>query len=273
MKSIKFSWIALGLILPVPFAAANAAIVTGPVELRVDNLNSPLGIDDPAPHFSWQLQDPARGAKQTAYELQVASGTETLEANKPDVWDSGRIASAESLNVGYAGPALKPSTRYFWRVKLWDAAGKPYPDSEISWWETALLSSSAWRADWIGYETAGESTVRNAPAVWIASPEAKALAAEKNKEQHFAYRTTVTLTKPIRRAVLYATGQDAVSAWIGGTQVMAADKLPPWLQMPWRKFARVDVTGKLRQGSNPSPSKRSTTSSIPTDRQPKMRRR
>ena len=69
------------------------AAVAGPVELRVDNLKTPLGIDDPAPRFSWQLQDPARGAKQTAYEVQVASRPELLQAGQADVWDSGRIES------------------------------------------------------------------------------------------------------------------------------------------------------------------------------------
>ena len=63
----------LGLVLTTAICAASApAAAEGPVELRVDELKTPLGIDDPAPRFSWQLQDPARGAKQTAYE--IASG-------------------------------------------------------------------------------------------------------------------------------------------------------------------------------------------------------
>ncbi len=250
MKSGRLYRVALGLLLGAVTFVAKAAPFTGPVELRVDDLKTPLGIDDAAPRFSWQLQDPARGARQTAYELQVASQAELLSENKADVWDSGRIASSESGNVHYAGPAVAPSTRYFWRVKVWDAAGKPYPESETSWWETGLLTQDAWRGQWIGYETAEESAVRNAAAVWIASPDAKALAEEEGKGQHFAYRATVTLTKPIRHAVLYATGQDTVSAWIDGAPVATAGTLPPWMQMPWRKFIRVDVTGNIRQGSN-----------------------
>lgn len=42
---------------------AATAAETGPVELRVDDLATPLGIDDPAPRFSWQLHDETRGAK------------------------------------------------------------------------------------------------------------------------------------------------------------------------------------------------------------------
>ena len=148
-------------------------------------------------------------------------------------------------------PALQPSTRYFWLVKVWDAAGKPYAESETSWWETGLLKQEAWRGQWIGYETPEEAAVRHAPAVWIASPEAKALAAEKRSEEHFAYRPTVTLdNKPVLRAALQATGQDTVSAWVNGAQVLTADKFPPWKQMPWKKFVRADVTGKLSAGAN-----------------------
>ncbi len=249
MTCIRMQWVVLGLLLGavMPLTARAAA---GPVALRVDDLAEPLGIDDPAPHFSWQLKDPARGAKQTAYELLVASRAELLQQGQADVWDSGRIESSQSLNVRYAGPAVAASTRYFWRVKVWGTAGEAYPDSEISWWETGLLKPASWSAEWIGYETAEESAVRNAPAVWIASPDARAVAGEKSKEQRFAYRTTVTLAKPVRRAVLYATGEDTVSAWIDGAPVLEAGKLPPWQQMPWKKFVRADVTGKLSPGAN-----------------------
>ena len=243
--------IACGLMLMVSAMATMAArAAAGPVELRVDNLKTPLGMDDPAPLFSWQLQDPARGAKQTAYEVQVASSEDQLQKGHADVWDSGRIEGAQSLNVKYGGPAVEPSKRYFWRVEVWDAAGKAYPESEIGWWETGLLSQDAWHAGWIGYETAEEAAVRNAPAMWITSPDAKALAAEKGATQQLAYRTTVNLEKPVRHATLYATGQDTVSAWVNGARVLTANPFPPYKQMPWKKFVSADVTSKLGSGVN-----------------------
>ena len=246
-----FKKMVCGLTLMVATVAAlQAQAATGPVELRVDNLKTPLGIDDAAPHFSWQLQDPARGAKQTAFEVQVASSPELLRTGKADVWDSGRMEGSQSLNVQYGGPAVGPSTRYFWRVKVWDAAGRAYPESEIAWWETGLLNQDAWRGGWIGYETAEEAAVRHAPAEWITSPDAKALAAEKGTVQQLAYRATVTLDKPVRHATLYATGQDTVSAWVNGAQVLAANPFPPYKQMPWKKFVSADVTGKLGGGTN-----------------------
>jgi alpha-L-rhamnosidase len=161
------------------------------VELRVDTLREPLGIDDPTPSFSWHLRDTARGARQSVYEVQVATTAAKLTENKIDIWDSGRVSSSESLNIGYQGPPLLPSRRYFWRVRIWDAADKPYPESETSWWETGLMTQRNWHAAWIGYETKEEAAVRNAAAGWIASPDAKALADEKLTEQRLAYRIGV----------------------------------------------------------------------------------
>lgn len=249
------SFLSLGLALLFIAASAhlpaqNSGAVLGPVALRVDNLTSPLGIDDPAPEFSWQLGDPAHAAKQTAYEVDVASTRDELKAGKSDVWTSGKIDGAQSLNVKYAGPALKPSSRYFWRVTVWGANGKAYAPSTPDWWETGLMSESAWTAAWIGYETPEESTVRNAKSDWIACPEAATLAADHATEHRFAYRASVNLAQPVKFAALYATGQETVAAWVNGVQVMEEVPLPPYKHTPWKKFVHTDVTAKLSAGAN-----------------------
>jgi alpha-L-rhamnosidase len=236
-------------------ALTAGAQALSPAALRVDEMTTPLGIDDTQPRFSWQLRDSRQGARQTAYQLLVASQPEQLSAGKADVWDSGRIASGQSVEVQYAGPALAPSTRYFWKVLVWDQAGKPVPESPVSWWESGLLKQP-WRAQWIGYETPEEAAVRHAPAAWIAYPDQipkpafQALPAGKPVEQHIAYRQTVTLNKPVHSATLYATAQDTVSAWINGVQVMTASPYPPWRQFPWKKFVRADASGALATGVN-----------------------
>ncbi len=123
-----------------------------PVGLECNSLVEPLGIDDPTPMFSWRLQDSRWRASQTAYQIQVASKPALLAGGKPDVWDSGRVESPESLNVTYKGSALVSQKRYYWQVKVWDNKGHPYPTSDVSWWETGLFAPSNWKAAWIGYE-------------------------------------------------------------------------------------------------------------------------
>jgi alpha-L-rhamnosidase len=239
-----------GLVLSAAMTTVGqqAAQTPGPAELRVDNLENPLGIDDAAPKFSWQLRDATPGAKQTAYQLMVASSPELLSQGKPDIWDSGRIESGQSLNVRYGGPVLKASTRYFWCVRLWGHS--EYAASEKAWWETGLMSQAPWRAPWIGYETPEEATVRHATAEWIANPDAKSPELAGKSEQRFAYRTTITIPQAVKFAALYATGQDTVSAWVNGAQALKQDPLPPYKQMPWKKFVRAEVTAQLSAGRN-----------------------
>ncbi len=86
----------------------------------------------PSAAFAWQLQDPGFAARQTAYRLEVATKPTILTSGQPDVWDSGRVASDKSFGVVYAGPALTASTRYYWRVEVWDKDGKPYPASDVT---------------------------------------------------------------------------------------------------------------------------------------------
>ena len=219
---VRLAVIAVCLGVGIAMCASVArAQASSPAALRVDDMTTPLGIDDAQPRFSWQLRDSRQGARQTAYQLLVASKPELLAVGHADVWDSGRVASEQSVEVPYAGVAIAPWTRYYWKVMVWDQAGEPAPESPVSWWESGLLKQP-WRAQWIGYETAEEAAVRHAPAAWIAypdqipMPDAQALPAGKPAEQHVAFRQSVTLTKPVRSATLYATAQDTVSAWING---------------------------------------------------------
>ncbi|TDD59611.1 alpha-L-rhamnosidase [Kribbella antibiotica] len=115
-------------------------------ELRVDNTVNPLGIDNATPAFSWQLTGSGR---QTAYRVVVGTAR-----GRADVWDSGRIASDESIGIQYGGPALQSSTRYYWTVQVWDAHGQQRTADQTAWWETGLLNNAAWQgAQWITPDT------------------------------------------------------------------------------------------------------------------------
>jgi alpha-L-rhamnosidase len=230
------------------FACSAAAQTAKPVKLECESLITPLGMDAAKPQLSWKIQDSRPGARQTAYEIQVASKAETLAGGKGDVWDSGRVESSQSLGVLYGGPALEPSRRYYWRVLTWDQDGKALAPSEPSWWETGLLQQENWKAKWIGYEEPELRHVRESGAAWITNADGEAPKDATSTKHDF--RLQFDLTKPVRRAVLYATGEDSVGAWINGKQVMEAAPLPPWRQMPWKTYAFRDASKTLRAGKN-----------------------
>lgn len=226
-----------------------AAATTGkPTQLRCDSLVTPLGVDDMQPLLSWQLQDNRLGAKQTAYEIQVASQSSRLGVDKADIWDSGRIASDQSVNVQYAGPVLQATKRYFWRVKVWDIDGKLYPASDVSWWETGLFDAGNWRAKWIGYEEPEHQALRQANASWISNPGSDD--AKASGDTHHNFRFLADVPAKFRHADLFVTGEDTAAAWINGKAVLEAKPLPPWNQAPWKTYTKVDISSALHSGNN-----------------------
>jgi hypothetical protein len=73
------------------------------IDLRCEYLTDPLGIDARQPRLSWRLQASARGVRQTAYQVQVASDPRRLTAGQADLWDSGQVPSDQSLHQVYRG--------------------------------------------------------------------------------------------------------------------------------------------------------------------------
>ncbi len=234
----------LGVLLAPGYAWGLAG---APAMLRVDGLVSPLGIDSVRPMFSWQLRDDSVGARQTAYEVEVFAHAPGSGEAKADVWDSGKIASGVAMGVAYNGPALRPETRYWWRVTVWDKDGTAYAKSAMAWWETGLMEQANWHSAWIGYETAELHSVRESGARWITNVASEPTSP---KETQHAFRLHVVVDKPVTRAVLYATGEDTAAAWINGRQEMETQPLPPWQQMPWGTYRSKDVTQAVKQGDN-----------------------
>jgi alpha-L-rhamnosidase len=263
-RMARLAWVVATACFAGSLAVNGQGAAAGPHRLEVDNLTRPLGIDDATPRFSWGLNDAVPGARQTAYRVLVATRAELLTDGKADVWDSGKVTLAQSLNVKYAGPAVKPSTRYWWRVEVSGADGKAYPASAVEWWETGLhptdkdesigisgsLSRDGWRADWIGWETAEEAAVRKARSVWIANPDVVPGSAKPSSEQRFGYRSALTIEKPVQEAILFATAEDTVATWVNGQQVLTAAAYPPYHHLPWKKFVRTDVTTQMTNGRN-----------------------
>ncbi|MFD0052861.1 family 78 glycoside hydrolase catalytic domain [Streptomyces sp. NPDC127168] len=124
--------------------------VTG---LTTEHRTNPLGTDAPRPRFGWRTHSTARGRRQTAYRILVATDPRRLAAGRTDVWDSGRVTSPDSVAVPYAGPGLRATTRYHWTVTVWDEHGRART-APAARFETGLLGTDGvthWDgARWIG---------------------------------------------------------------------------------------------------------------------------
>lgn len=108
--------------------------------LRVEYLDRPLAVASMQPRFSWWVDDPAEGAKQAAYQIQVETSSGS------PAWDSGRKDSGAQIQI--ESGKLAPETNYRWRVKLWNASGD---EGDWSDWSTFSTGLSRWTAKWIGF--------------------------------------------------------------------------------------------------------------------------
>jgi alpha-L-rhamnosidase len=116
---------------PQTAAAPGTALPSG---LTVEQRTAPADVDDvTAPVLGWQVPS----ARQAAYQVQVADSRSALAAGRL-VWDSGKVASGQSTNVPYAGPALDRGESYHWRVRTWGGDGKVSPWSLPAGFGTAL---------------------------------------------------------------------------------------------------------------------------------------
>lgn len=120
-----------------------------PSALRCEFRSDPLGIDAAKPNLGWVLGTGTRGARQTAYHILAASSGNLLAKDRGDLWDSGKVDSAESVHVPYAGTPLASSQQVFWKVRSWDQEGTPSAWSRPAQWTMGLLGAEAWKVSWI----------------------------------------------------------------------------------------------------------------------------
>lgn len=134
---------AVGAATAVPAIAAGGPAVTG---LRAGDLTEPLGIEDTTPPLTWKLGDDGQNLTQAAYQIQAATSADGFE--HPDLWDTGRVTSADQ-RVDYAGKALGSRTRVYWRVRVWATQDGVSDWSRPAWFETGLTSAKDWSGQWI----------------------------------------------------------------------------------------------------------------------------
>ncbi|RYG66256.1 rhamnosidase, partial [bacterium] len=229
----------VGLTLIAASRPASAAI--SPAKLQCEYRTNPLGIDVTKPHLSWQVSSKERGQRQSAYRILVARTQAALKANKADVWDSGKVTSSQTVNVSYAGPALKSGEDCYWKVQVWDQNGKASGWSTPARWSMGLLQQSDWKGQWIGWDKS-EGDERFQGASWIWFPEGNPAAGAPVGTRYFRRVFDLPANSAIKSAMLTMTVDDNFKLLVNGQQAASGDL--------WLKPTQADIARFLKPGRN-----------------------
>jgi alpha-L-rhamnosidase len=215
-----------------------------PYALTCENIETPLGLDEPSPRLSWRLRSPCRGDAQTGYRLAVALERDDLDDDRRLVWDTGRRASAGNVLIAYDGAPLHPSTRYHWRVEVWDAEGARAGRAE-SWCETGLMRTGEWQARWIGRDPESQP-VMEPPRGDDRTDRTRHLQPCSHLRRAFELDGGLPV-----RARVYASARGVYELRLNGGKVGDTELAPGWTEYRRRVLYQThDVTGLLREGEN-----------------------
>jgi alpha-L-rhamnosidase len=213
-------------------------------DLRCEYLKDPLGIDVPKPRLSWILESgskSARGERQAAYEVKVASSRQKLHANQGDLWDTGRVDSDQSIQLRYAGKPLVSEQECFWKVRVWDQDGRQSPWSSAAYWSIGLLSPTNWQARWIGLDgVEPQSTLTNTSWIWF--PEGHPEESAPIATRYFRRSFVLPAGRVVKSAHWLVTGDNEFTVFVNGKMVGTGSN--------FKAASDVDVTRELRPGKN-----------------------
>ncbi|WP_169746510.1 alpha-L-rhamnosidase [Demequina phytophila] len=196
-----------------------------PTRLRVDGRVQPLGIGSAAPEFSWE---PGVGTGiQDAWEVQVAAGPDVDDAAL--VWGSGKVAGSQPYGHVYAGPALRSTSAYIWRVRTWsDGRDSPTP-WEASTFTTGVLDASLWCAAWVAGPPRGP----------------------KDHPTPVYLRGAADIGEGVVRATAHVSSLGWHRFMVNGADLTGPALVPRWTPLDHEvEYITYDVTAQLQTGAN-----------------------
>ncbi len=209
---------------------APSAGLPGVGGLTAGYYTNPVGIDSPFPQFSWIIESDLQNTLQTAWQIRSAKNREQLQKGNDLIWDSERVESAFSVHNSWDGPPLESSTRYYWKVRVWDNHGRVSEWSDIAFFETGLLNRGEWEASWIepGFD---EDYSASQPSPML--------------------RSEFVAGKGIVSARAYVTSHGVYEMHINGRRVGEELFSPGWTSYLNRlQYQTYDITGYLQEGEN-----------------------
>ena len=194
-----------------------------------------LGFYDATPTFSWKLPVSENVKRQSSYQIVVASNPDLLP-NNPDLWNSNKQTTDQSVWVKYNGKPLTSRQKVYWQVKYWNQNKEVSEWSEINHFELGLLSNKDWKAKWIGLNTKKE----------------KVIGSQENVIHRPQYlRKGFELNKDVVSARLYITAKGVFDVSINGKDV-SDDVMPPGYTPYKERIETItyNVSDLIKSGQN-----------------------
>ncbi len=213
------------------------------MRLRTNNLDAPaLGVPVHRPRLSWGFEattsPPERGLMQTAYRIQATSQADS----EAIIWDSGKVASGESLEIAFGGSEnpLKPSQTVHWKVTVWyehgPAEGCP---SAPSVFETALAGGEA---GWTGTEW-----LARYPPAPLNATSCDLYDDQTERTQAPRFRSEIAVPPAVVSARAYIVGLGYYQLYIDGKRIGTSQLDPGWTTYSKTVlYAVYDVTEELK---------------------------
>jgi len=241
-----YRWILLFMIPLLPaigFAQQKVTISY----LRCENTKDPLGVESRTPLLGWELSSSKYNVMQKAYRILVADNEATLDKNLGNIWDSKKVASNASINIFFAGKALEPAKKYFWKVQVWDNQETVSDWSKTATWQMGLLEAKDWKgAQWIGYEKLPDSNIivpaahGNGKKAWGPGRDVLPM-----------LRKDFTVQKSIKKATMFICGLGHFDFHLNGEKVGDHFLDPGWTKYDKHAlYVTFDITDQVKAGKN-----------------------
>lgn len=167
------------------------------VQMEVDAVKGPVGIDNEKPVFSWKFSTDTPEFTQKNYDLQVYK-KDKLTGEKYLVWQSGKVKKQDTSAILYDGKPLEEQSLYLWTVTVTDSFGNTVCSGEESF-STAFFDGNAF---------ANSSFISMNPEENV-----------YDDGQAIVRKTFKTRDKEIKEAVLYAGSLGIYDGYVNGQRI------------------------------------------------------